>query len=190
MASLMIHHVVGQEYCKRHNIESVASFLKGNIIPDLIPDKKLSHFSVQCRNRTYTESIKNKVVLRSFCEKNEISSDFNKGIFLHLITDQVFFHQYLLRNPKYIEIENENQLLIQEILYRDYHRNNKYLMDKHPDLLLSFLPDMAKETREDIDNMELLSNEALDEMIDLCAGINLEYIYDLVKSMAQDNMQM
>lgn len=190
MASLMIHQVVGEEYCKRHNVASEYMFLNGNLIPDLVKDKKPTHFSARCRNRTYTESIENKVNLQAFCEEMDIESSFNKGFFLHLITDQLFFYKYLLSNPKYREIEYENQLYIQEILYRDYHRNNKYLMQKHPGTVLSLLPDYAKVTRDDVDAMEILSNEAIDELIDMCASVDLEKAYAAIKQMTQDIIEM
>ena len=165
-------------------------FLNGNLIPDLVKDKKPTHFSARCRNRTYTESIKNKVDLQAFCEHMDIGSSFNKGLFLHLITDQLFFYKYLLNNPKYREIEYENQLYIQEILYRDYHRNNLYLMKKYPHTILSLLPDFAKTTRDDVDNMEILSHEAIDEIIDMCASIDLEQAYENIVQLTKDIIEM
>ena len=190
MASLMIHQIVGEEYCKRHNVQSEYMFLNGNLIPDLVKDKKPTHFSARCRNRTYTESIENKVDLQAFCEHVDIGSSFNKGLFLHLITDQVFFYKYLLNNPKYREVEFENQLYIQEILYRDYHRNNLYLMKKYPHTILSLLPVFAKITRDDIDNMEILSHEAIDEIIDMCASIDLEQAYANIVQLTKDIIEM
>ena len=190
MASLMIHQIVGEEYCKRHNVQSEYMFLNGNLIPDLVKDKKPTHFSARCRNRTYTESIENKVDLQAFCEHVDIGSSFNKGLFLHLITDQVFFYKYLLNNPKYREVEFENQLYIQEMLYRDYHRNNLYLMKKYPHTILSLLPDFAKTTRDDIDNMEILSHEAIDEIIDMCASIDLEQAYANIVQLTKDIIEM
>lgn len=190
MASLMIHQIVGEEYCKRHNVQSEYMFLNGNLMPDLVKDKKPTHFSARCRNKTYTESIENKVNLQAFCEAMDINSSFNKGLFLHLITDQVFFYKYLLNNPKYREIEYENQLYIQEILYRDYHRNNKYLMDKYPNTILSLLPDFAKKTRDDVDAMEILSHKAIDEIIEMCASVDLEKAYATICQMTQDVIEM
>ncbi len=186
MASLMVHQVIGQEYCKRHKVNNVYSFLMGNLDPDMTQDKKVSHFSAKCRNATYTDSIKNKVNLTDFCSSISIGDDYYKGYFLHLITDMVYFNRYLLNNPKYREIEFDDQLAIQAIMYRDYHRNNKYLMDKYPNLMLSLLPDNAKVTRDDVDDMEILSNEAIDEIIETCANANLEKIYEGIGAMGKD----
>ena len=190
MASLMIHQIVGEEYCKRHKVQSEYMFLNGNLVPDLVKDKKPTHFSARCRNRTYTESIQNKVNLQAFCEAMDIESSFNKGFFLHLITDQVFFYKYLLNNPRYRAIEHENQLDIQEILYRDYYRNNKYLMEKYPNAILSMVPSFAKVTRDDVDAMEILSNEDIDEIIEMCASVDLEQAYAKIKQMTQDIIEM
>ena len=190
MASLMIHQIVGEEYCKRNKVDSEYLFLNGNLMPDLTEDKKSTHFSVRCRNRTYTESIMNKVNLQAFCEQVDIDSSFYKGVFLHLITDQVFFYKYLLNNSKYREIEFEDQLYIQSIIYRDYHRNNLYLMKKYPDTILSMLPDFAKVTREDVDCMEILSHKDIDEIIELCAAVDLDRAYDTIRTMSQDILEM
>lgn len=182
----MIHQIIGEEYCKKHSVKNPYLFLKGNLSPDLVADKKATHYSVRCRNGTYTKSIENKVNLQLFCDENTIDNNFNKGIFLHLITDQLFFYRYMLDNPKYRAIEDEDQLYIQSILYRDYHRNNNYLMDKHPKALLCMLPEVAKNTRDDIDSMEILSNEAIDEMIEMCSNIDLEYAYNKIREMSQE----
>ena len=189
LASLMIHQIVGEEYCKRNGISSSFSFLMGNLMPDLINDKKATHYSARCVNGTYTNSIKNKVDLQAFCEDKSLDSNFNKGMFLHLITDQVFFYHYLLNNPKYREIENEDQLWIHAKLYRDYYRNNKYLMDKYTDAKLYYLPSAAKQTRDDIDQMERLSNEDIDRIIDMCAGVDLEKAYETITQMTRDLLE-
>ena len=59
-------------------------------------------------------------------------------------------------------------------------------MDKHPDLCLSMLPEMAKQTRDDVYNMEMLSNEDIDKMIEMCANINLEKAYNKIREMTQE----
>lgn len=180
MASLMIHQVIGEEYLKRHQVDDPFLFLSGNLAPDLITDKKMSHYSTKCRNYTYTQSIENKVNLDWFCRDCNINTSFNQGYFLHLLTDKLYFGEYMLNNPKYRAIENEDQLYIQSVLYRDYHRNNKYLMEKYPRMWKNLLPQIALETRDDIDNMEMLDNKDIDEIIDVCANINLQNAFDFL----------
>ena len=87
------------------------------------------------------------------------------------------------------EIEDEDQLWIHAKLYRDYYRNNKYLMDKYTDAKLYYLPSAAKQTRDDIDQMEMLSNEDIDRIIDMCAGVDLDKAYETITQMTRDLLE-
>lgn len=188
MASLMIHLLIAQEYCKKHKIEDVEAFLQGNLAPDLVPVKWPTHYSKTRTNKTHLESIVNKVDLPAFCAANDISSDFNKGQFLHLLADVVFFKQYLAHNENYLAFDNANQLLIQKVLYRDYHRINDWLMRTHKDLRLDLIPDDMKERRRD--DMEIVSKEAISKIVEYCTDINLDRAYQKYSSMSTDNPNM
>jgi len=184
MASLMIHLLVGHEYCKTHNIKDVESFLKGNIDPDMVKDKKLTHYSKNCRNKTYTESVLNKINLQAFCKSNNIDSDYMKGHFLHLITDYVFFNKYLINSPKYKTIENIDQLEIEKRLYRDYYRVNHWILSSHNNLLTKLVPEEFTKEREDYASLEVLDQEKLEKLIYYCSNIDLEQIYKDITSKA------
>ena len=184
MASLMIHQIIGQKYCENHHIADVQNFLSGNLAPDLVKDKSVTHFSrIRIGNKTYTESILNKVNLTESCKHLNIDNDFHKGEFLHLVTDHVFFFQYLLNNPKYQQVEHLNQLFIRDMLYRDYHRINGWLIETNPNLDISLLPDNTKETRSD--DMEILSKDAISEIIEFCSHLDLESIFHLISNNSQ-----
>ncbi|MBE5738639.1 MAG: hypothetical protein E7354_02815 [Clostridiales bacterium] len=188
MASLMIHLLVGQEYCKTHQVEDEEAFLKGNLAPDLVADKAPTHYTKVCRNKNYTESISNKVNLPAFCADHELDSDFVRGKFLHLITDYAFFSQYLVNNEKYLSYDNENILLIHKVLYRDYHRVNDWLMKSYDGLRLDLIPDDMKETRTD--DMEILSKEAIERLVAICSEVNLDKAYANYRALSKDNEGM
>ena len=63
-------------------------------------------------------------------------------------------------------------------------------MDKYPNTILSLLPDFAKKTRDDVDAMEILSHEAIDEIIEMCASVDLEKAYATICQMTQDIIEM
>lgn len=177
MASLMIHQIVGEEYCKIHRVDDEHSFLAGNLAPDLTDDKSISHFSKKrIGNKTYTESIQNKLNLPAFCEKVGIDNDFSRGVFLHLLTDHIFFVEYLLNLKEYQDIEHLNQLTIRDILYRDYHRINKWIMNSHPNIMLEKLPEDAKTTRDD--QTEVLAIDDIRRLIKICANLDLDRSYN------------
>ncbi len=191
MASLIIHLLVGQEYCKRHpgEIKDEEAFLLGSLAPDMVKDKQPTHFSAKrIGNKTYTESIMNKVNL-PLCTRNRgIDNDFDKGFFLHLITDHLFFYRYLLKEPRYLAIENNDQLEIHATLYRDYHRINNWLMNAHPDLKLDMLADEMKTTRSDA--LEIIDRKKLRKIIEVCADMDIEKAYEIISQIPLDNPHM
>ncbi len=188
MASLMIHLLVGHEYCKNHQVQDVDAFLKGNLAPDFADEKWIAHYSKCKFNKTYTDSLKTKVDLNRYCRENVIDSDFKRGEFLHLLTDYVFFSQYMLNNPKYQACDDNNQLGIVKILYRDYHRSNDWIMKSYDGLRLDLLPEEMKATRED--EMEILSKDSLRHMVSFCAGIDLNKAYSDYRENNIDEMEM
>ena len=108
MAGYVIHLAVAEEYIKKHpeDIKNYNEFIGGIIFPDGVSDKSITHYG-------YKSS---KVNLKSFLEQNEINNDHNKGYFLHLITDYIFYNKFLTYFSKDI--------------YKDYDILNETLQKK------------------------------------------------------------
>lgn len=113
MPGFVIHIAVAKEYLKKHNNnEYDDEFIKGNILPDLTDDKTKTHYG---KSPTYTN-------LKEFLLHNKLNNSLNKGIFLHLITDYLFYNYYL---------ENVPRKSSKEILHNDYDIINKDLIEKY-----------------------------------------------------------
>lgn len=113
MPGFVLHIAIGKEYLKKHNdIENVEEFMKGNIAPDLTDDKTKTHYG---KSPTFTN-------LKEFLEHNKLDNSFNKGQFLHLVADYLFYNYYLKEFPR-----RESKA----ILYDDYDKTNKGLMEKY-----------------------------------------------------------
>ena len=84
MAGYVIHLAVGEEYLRKHpnEIKSYDEFIQGIIAPDDVKDKSLTHYGPKS----------SKVNLKNFFEEKDIDSDFNKGYFIHLLTDYIFYN--------------------------------------------------------------------------------------------------
>lgn len=108
MPGYVVHIAIAQEYLKKHNQNFSGEFIEGSIYPDLISDKSKSHYG---KSPAYTN-------LKSFLANNKINTDFQKGYFLHLVTDYLFYNYYLdyLEKPQ---------------IYDDYDFTNKFLIDKY-----------------------------------------------------------
>lgn len=95
MAGYIIHLAVGEEYIRLHpkEISNYDEFVEGIIYPDSVEDKSLTHYGPKS----------SKVNLKAFFECRDINDDFNKGYFIHLVTDYVFYNKFLhVFSKKYI----------------------------------------------------------------------------------------
>ena len=113
MPGFVIHIAIAKEYIKKHNnIKDTEGFIKGNIEPDLTKEKSKTHYG---KSPTYTN-------LKEFLLHNKLDNDINKGKFLHLITDYLFYNLYL----KDVPVEGTK-----EILHNDYDIINEKLIKKY-----------------------------------------------------------
>lgn len=184
MPSLMIHLLIGEEYCKKNNVLDKMQFLVGVLAPDMYSPKSTTHFSRKTNNKTYTEDIKNYINLKAFCKNTDINSDYNRGMFMHLLTDEYFFNRYLLNNHKYKAIEHLNMLEIERILYEDYDKLNTWIHKFHPQLKTYLLPQQLTLPKDG--TLELLSVEDIQKIIDYCSSFDLDNLYKTI-SQNKDN---
>ena len=107
MAWYVIHLAVAESYIKKHSqdIKDYNKFIEGVIFPDSVSDKSITHYGEKS----------SKVNLKKFLEKNEINNDYNKGYFLHLVTDYIFYNKFL----EYVSLN----------IYNDYDILNKKLQE-------------------------------------------------------------
>ena len=107
MPGFVIHIAIGQEYLRKHNLNYSKEFIKGIVAPDFTSDKSKTHYGKSPR---YTN-------LKKFLDNNKIDTDYNKGFFLHLITDYLFYNYYVTKIGK-------------DGLYNDYDLTNKDIIQK------------------------------------------------------------
>lgn len=108
MAGYIIHLAVGEEYLKNYpnEIKDYNLFRQGIIAPDGVKDKTITHYGPSS----------SKVNLKNYLEHNNIITDYDKGYFLHLVTDYLFYNKFL-------------KVLSKEILHEDYDYLNKDLKE-------------------------------------------------------------
>ncbi|HOO68045.1 MAG TPA: hypothetical protein PLC53_01600 [Bacilli bacterium] len=127
MASFNIHIAIGIRYIEKNNIKNKEELLKGVVAPDLTDDKRESHYASNVSKDNLIEYLESKVMLNEFLNRNEIDSDYNKGIFLHLITDFLFFNNFFDKNY----ISNISYQGFINDLYYSYDISNKFLKEKY-----------------------------------------------------------
>lgn len=84
MPSYTIHMAVAKKCLESNTLENPNDFLLGVIAPDML-EKPASHYG------PYSSASNPDL----YVEKNGLESSYNKGYFLHLMTDKLFYNEFL-----------------------------------------------------------------------------------------------
>lgn len=109
MPGYMIHLAIAKEYLRKHTkkAEDLEDFIEGVIYPDSVKDKSETHYGAKsCYSNLY-----------DFLKERKIDNSYDRGYFLHLLTDYLFYNRYIDHTSKDI--------------YNDYDILNKKLIDKY-----------------------------------------------------------
>lgn len=157
MPGFVIHLSIANKYLETNHIENSQDFYKGIIAPDLTDDKTKTHYG----------NGSSETNLKKYLSVNEIKTSFDKGYFLHLITDYLFYNKFLKAFSKDI--------------YNDYDILNKYLIEKYRVVL-------PEEVKNEVffkeGKLKLLDKRAIVTFIDSFSKINL---LEVEKEVEEDN---
>ena len=128
MPSYNIHLAIAKRYVEKNPgaIKSEQDFYDGSIAPDLDPDKKASHFSLPRTEGDLPSHINSKVGLTSVWQL-PIGTDFEKGIFLHLLSDYVFYNHYFDK----VMLKNYPPEEFTTNMYASYNFTNPWIENKY-----------------------------------------------------------
>ena len=92
MPGFNIHLAIGKRYIEKQKniIKNENSFYNGLVAPDLVTDKKVSHYTAETNTSNLEKYLQGKVRLDLYLKDNKVETDFEKGVFLHLLTDYLF----------------------------------------------------------------------------------------------------
>jgi hypothetical protein len=163
MPGYVIHLATANEYMNKHKdaIKNKDEFYKGVIAPDLTTKegKINTHFgknSSQANLRKYLEH-----------NNNNIETDFDKGFFLHLVTDYIFYNKYFDTYSKDI--------------YNDYDILNSFLIEKYKVVLPNKIKDNVYFKDGDL---KLLDLDKVEKCIEEASGMELDDIALEIKNPA------
>ena len=147
MPGFIVHIAIAQEYLRKHNKKFSQDFILGSIEPDFTDDKSKTHYG---KSPAYTN-------LKNYLENNKINTDFDKGFFLHLITDYLFYNHYLNEFEKpqiYYDYDFTNKTLIEKynIIVPDKIKDKIYFKNGTPKILSL---DLAYKIIDETSNMTL-----------------------------------
>lgn len=113
MPSVITHITIAKRFLEKHSnlIKNVQDFLDGNVLPDLASDKAVSHCGVRKEMLDIVKYNAEKVNPDKFVATHDMTSDLNKGQFLHLYVDNqyynVFLGEYLKRQTSGMQVSND-----------------------------------------------------------------------------------
>ncbi len=180
MASFMIHLAAANEYLKNHDIGNKEDFIQGVIDVDLAQDRIKSHYTKYTDKTDLLEFLSGKVSLEDYLYENTVNTDYDRGIFFHLITDYEFYTSFLSKE----KIERLDYTTFKEYIYHDYGAVNDYIKSKYGVVL----PERIK--KYDIsngdDNCYLIDRDELDSFITSLGYVNLDnYMNTIIERQEQ-----
>lgn len=141
MAGFSIHLAIAKIYLENNKVQAPNEFLKGVIDPDLVKNKTISHYSDFTDQDNLQAYLKHKVNLKRYLEGNTLYSDYQKGFFLHLITDYEmynnFFDKEYIENISFEDFSNN--------IYYSYDFTNNWVNKKYPVEFLELQKKLNKE---------------------------------------------
>lgn len=157
MPSFVIHIAVANKYLKKYNKkENKQEFIKGSIAPDLANNKHISH---------YGEKI-SYIYLNKFLEENKIEDSFNRGYFLHLVTDYLFYNKYL-------------DCYLKDKLYKEYYILNKEVIEKYNVELIEEIKEFMISKKG---KLEVLNIDMINRLIEEASSLDLDEVAKEIKN--------
>ena len=145
MPGYVVHIAIAQEYLKKHNMKYSKDFIMGSVAPDFTNDKSKTHYG---KSPAYTN-------LKNFLLKNNIDTDYKKGLFLHLVTDYLFYNKYITKVEK-------------PQIYNDYDYTNKEIIEKALEIMninsVDIFSVQIEECKLSIMTKEKINNKILEQL--------------------------
>ena len=128
MPSQMTHLAVAKRFLEKHPglIQNVKRFLDGNVLPDLDTDKAASHCGVRTEKYDLVKRNREKVNPAKFAANHDLRDDLDKGQYLHLYVDDMYYNVFLLDYFKKTERKQTST-----DMYEVTRRDDAYLQKKY-----------------------------------------------------------
>ena len=183
MPGFTIHIATAKQYIKKHKLEikNEEEFIKGVIAPDLNKeldgppeDKSKTHYGKWGKYEvtTYIEQFLNDANV-------DISKDFWKGYFLHLLTDHYFYKKYFKKEHDEIVKNNDR-------FYYDYDCLNKSLIERYK---INVFENIKKYMNIYQAEPKYLKQSKVIDFIDIISNMNIQEKVDLIKQKGMEGLE-
>ena len=148
MPGYVIHLSVAEEYLKKNNkAEDYEEFIEGVIYPDSIKDKWITHFGEKS----------SKSNLCKFLQEKDVKTSFNRGYFLHLLTDYLFYNRYIdtMTSDMYNDYDVLNDRLVEKYNVKVPEKVKNQIFSNPNGVLKILTEKLVYEMVEEISNMDI-----------------------------------
>lgn len=161
MPGYVIHLAIAKKQLEQGKINDVEEYIRGTMAPDLLKRQGIdSHYGYSSNPG-----------FKQFFREHTIENDYEKGYFLHLVTDYLFYN-------KFIDLEKWTP-----DLYRDYDALNKPIVQMYG---IDLPEEVRDETQFCDETPQMLKLEDVVSFIDTVGKMDLEEIYKkMIKKMRQ-----
>jgi len=195
MGSAVMHLCIGKNIAKKMNNSDRKEFILGNLAPDLSKlinqSRYVSHF---LKKITINDSEREVPDLDKFIKKykDRLNEPFIQGYLCHLISDDIWFRDYIPNHVVSIT-EDKQQILLRDIddyipydefkkmMYSDYSKTNQYLFEL-------FKLNLRRFDNMNIENPKMEEFE-YDEIHRLIEQISFYLKYEEDKSIENDEVE-
>ncbi|MCL2770901.1 MAG: hypothetical protein FWD89_01155 [Firmicutes bacterium] len=137
MADVWPHLLIAKRFIEKNpgKIADEQAFYDGSLYPDTVnwEEKDITHFGKRGERTDMLKRHLEKVGVEDFLKKHSLDSDFNKGWYLHLITDYEFYNN-LIDNDYLKSITDISVFSTDRIYSLRYHTDT--LRDKYDTLTI------------------------------------------------------
>lgn len=183
MPGFTIHIAIAKKYIEKHKaeIKDEESFIKGVIAPDMngnldgiAEDKSKTHYGKWGRYQVTT-------YIEQFLEDTniDISKDFWKGYFLHLLSDHYFYNKIF--KELYQEMKKNN-----DRFYYDYDCLNKSLIKKYD---IEILENIKKYMNYYDGEPKYLKEDEVINFIEQISNMNIKEKVEIIKQKGMEGLE-
>ena len=176
MPGLTIHYIIALKSADKNGIKNLQEYINGSFYPDFY-QKPQSHYTESVKIITRYDDLIYKVNLLPFPKEHNIKTDHDKGYFMHLLTDYLFYHELCIKkyhkDPNFVNCLGalgKEYTKINKALFELYSYGKEYISEEY----LRFFEVPTE------DPMYFTKSE-LQKFVEHCSLLDLGKEYDNVK---------
>lgn len=177
MACLAIHIAIAKQYLKNNPQENSQDFLIGAYLPDIAEDSVKSHFGKTGVFLSIKEMYNAKIDIKKCAEALDITNSLNRAMFLHLVTDYMFYNFIYSK-----QLEQIKPTQIKRLLYEDFNIITYYIINKYKITIPEQISNLVKSKEGEL-SLRFFDYKNIDNFIMFMSKLNL---YDCKKQIVNN----